>query len=148
MIKMLDFEFPNQWELTSKKNINLEALAGLYHECLDAILPSFYHTLWNNDLQAKTVKDKGLVHKGFQDGHPSPLEHYDYLKHTFKHDWKESTDKAVGAAQTKWIKLMQSAVLSQEGAFSLYSMKPRWLDMLKYETIMRTNTQINPLIHQ
>jgi hypothetical protein len=148
MIKMLDFEFPNQWELTSKKNINLETLAGLYHECLDAILPSFYHTLWNNDLQAKTVKDKGLVHKGFQDGHPSPLEHYDYLKHTFKHDWKESTDKAVGAAQTKWIKLMQSAVLSQEGAFSLYSMKPRWLDMLKYETIMRTNTQINPLIHQ
>lgn len=149
MIKMLDFEFSNQWDLKKNPNLNLKTLTEMYDESLRQILPSFYSTLWNNNLEAKIAKDRKIVHKIFQDGHPTPLEHYDYLKNVFKHDWSDNTDQVVGATQKTWIKLMKGACLGQPGnGFSLYEMKPRWLDMLKYETIMRPNTQINPLINQ
>jgi|TARA_B100000902_G_C27321515_1_gene924983 hypothetical protein len=149
MIKMLDFEYSNQWELKPNPDLNLQTLTHMYEESIGQILPSFYATLWNNNLEAKLAKDKKIVHKLFHDGHPTPLEHYDYLKTVFKHDWSDKTDKVVGATQKKWVKLMTSACLGQPGqGFSLYEMKQRWLDMLKYETIMRPNTQINPLIRQ
>ena len=147
MIQMLDFQFPNQWNLEPNVELKLKTLIELYNESIDPILPSVYQTLWANNLEAKFVKDRKIVDKRFQDGHPTPIEHYDYLKQIFKHEWKDETDRLVGEAQTKWVKLMKSAVNSQTDGFSLYEMKKRWLDMLTYETVMRQSDQINPLIH-
>ena len=53
MIKMLDFEYSNQWDLKPNPDLDLQTLTHMYEESIDQILPSFYATLWNNNLEAK-----------------------------------------------------------------------------------------------
>lgn len=55
-------------------------LLNLYQSDVDRILPSYYKTLWNNDPANNKFKfEAQYVHPMFFDGHPRPLEHYQYL---------------------------------------------------------------------
>ena len=102
--------------------------------------------MYNNNIESKFKRDKKLINKNFQDGHPSPMEHYIFLKDTFKHEWKDSTDRAVEEAQNKWIKLLNDASeLSKD--FHLFNMKQRWLDMFYYETNITPDDKPDPKIH-
>jgi hypothetical protein len=113
---------------------------------LGEILPSFYQTLYNNNIESKFKRDRKTVHKNFQDGHPSPMEHYVFLKDTFKHDWKDTTDRAVEEAQNKWIKLLRDASNDKKD-FHLFNMQQRWLDMFYYETNIKPDEKPDPIIH-
>lgn len=56
------------------------------------ILPSFYKTLWNNKLGNKLKNDMKRIHPCYADYHPTPDEHFLYLKKIFKkHKWSKST---------------------------------------------------------
>lgn len=51
--------------------------------------PSFYEVLWNFD-----IKNKEREHKKkyvYDDFHPSPLEHFQYLDSVFDHEWRQPT---------------------------------------------------------
>ena len=137
----------DQWNhKTRDKNHRLDEMIEYYQPSLKEISPSFYQTLYNNNIESKFKRDKKLINKNFQDGHPSPMEHYIFLKDTFKHEWKDSTDRAVEEAQNKWIKLLNDASeLSKD--FHLFNMKQRWLDMFYYETNITPDDKPDPKIH-
>ena len=105
MLKMLDMENPSQYEQRHFNEFN--DFYEIYHESIKEILPSFYQVLWNNDLQFKTKKDRQLVHPLYSDGHPSPQEHYEYLKSVFDHNWTANTDRTVSEAQDKWLHILK-----------------------------------------
>ena len=75
------------------------------------------------------------------------MEHYFFLKNTFKHDWKDSTDRQVEKTQAKWIKLIRDGINSTIGPFYLFRMKQRWLDMFYYETNITPDDKPDPIIH-
>lgn len=52
---------------------------------LSHIKPSFFKTLWDNDISKRNRVDM----------HPSPMEHLEYLRRVFEHDWKPSTVRKV-----------------------------------------------------
>tara|TARA_B100001287_G_scaffold96389_1_gene80987 strand:+ start:3390 stop:4268 length:879 start_codon:yes stop_codon:yes gene_type:complete len=137
----------DQWTGAKRdKNHRLDDMMKYYGPSLNELLPSFYQTLFNNNIETKFKRDKKLITKNFQDGHPSPMEHYLFLKDTFKHEWKDSTDRAVEEAQNKWIKLLKDASeLSKD--FHLFKMKQRWLDMFYYETNIKPDDKPDPIIH-
>ena len=74
------------------------------------------------------------------------MEHYDYLKNVFKHDWKDETDRKVGKIFNKWKKLMNDASHDVPN-FHIYSLPQKWLDMVRYELRLRPGDQIDPRIH-
>ncbi len=130
---------PNQWD-DSQGNFDpretsqrLDDAIKFYHEPLSFLRPSFYEILWHQNLQTKFSADRKLISKNFFDGHPSPLEHYKYLKGVFKHNWKNETDRQVEKTQEVWIKLLRDASKDKKG-FNVSQMKQRWQDMLFYET--------------
>ena len=75
------------------------------------------------------------------------LEHYDYLKRTFKHNWSPSTNEKVGDIQKKWIKLMNN-VSHNDSKFSVYGQSDRWLKMTKYALEMRHGQNIDFRTHR
>jgi hypothetical protein len=106
MIKMKDFDHPSPYKELQQQILDL---SELYAPTLDAVHPSIMKTLWNNDLDSKFERDEKLVHPLYKDGHPSPAEHFDYLKKTFTHDWSEATQLALDVAQHQWVELMRLA---------------------------------------
>ena len=143
ILKQTDQWIPNNRE----KNYRIDQMEEYYNGSLQFLLPSFYQTLYNNNLENKFKNDRKIVHKKFQDGHPSPMEHYFFLKNTFKHDWKDSTDRQVEKTQAKWIKLIRDGINSTIGPFYLFRMKKRWLDMFYYETNITPDDKPDPIIH-
>ena len=151
--------YVNQWDdslkvepdkHTSKvfgKNLRVDQLRDIYKETISNLKPSFYSVLYNNNWTKKFKADRKLVNKNFQDGHPHPLEHYDYLKRTFNHNWSPSTNEKVGDIQKKWIKLMNN-VSHNDSKFSVYGQSDRWLKMTKYALEMRHGQNIDFRTHR
>lgn len=125
----------------------IEHLRAMYSETINQLLPSFYDTLFNNNWEQKFEADRKLVNKNFQDGHPHPLEHYDYLKRIFKHNWSKTTNKKVGEIQQKWIKYMDGASRTNK-RFSLYQTEERWRQMVRNELVIRPSHDIDFRIHR
>ncbi|MAV94140.1 MAG: hypothetical protein CMA31_00460 [Euryarchaeota archaeon] len=148
--------YANQWDTAVKiedrpkkfgQRTRLQELRDLYAEPIGNILPSFYDVLFNNNWNSKFKADRKLVNKSFQDGHPHPLEHYDYLKRVFKHEWRKETNDKVGQIQKQWIKLMNDVSYGAD-RFSIYSQPKRWLDMARYELVMRNEDNIDSRTHR
>lgn len=159
-IQMNDLvHYVNQWDSTvkldnkSKKTkkfgdkTRVQQLRDLYKETISYLQPSFYDVLFNNNWNQKFKSDQKLVNKNFQDGHPHPLEHYDYLKRTFKHSWRPSTNEKVGDVQKKWVKLMHGVSHNVE-KFSIYQQENRWLDMIRFELGVRKSDDIDFRTHR
>jgi len=125
----------------------LDHLRAMYSETINQLLPSFYDVLFNNNWDEKFKSDRRLVNKNFQDGHPTPLEHYDYLKRTFKHKWSKATNTKVGEIQQKWIKYMDGAS-RKDKTFSIYKKEKRWSDMVRHELAIRPSQDIDFRIHR
>ena len=77
-LKMLDFEYVDQWNHTAKL-YNADELFAIYKVYLDKIYKSFYEILWSNDLNKKREMDFKNIDDKFIDGHPTVIEHYTYL---------------------------------------------------------------------
>jgi len=115
MIPMLDFTIPSSWMHEGKSmgdwiplDEKVKALATVYKQSLNTLMPSIYKVLWNNDLENKFFNDSRLVGLNFKDGHPSPWEHYNYLTTVFAHTWK--TREQAKLAETRWVSLMKAGL--------------------------------------
>ena len=88
-IQMLDLSvFYDQWTCNKIEHRN-----ELLELELRTILPSFYHVLWDDDIEKRHVIEKQLY--GSFNGHPGPAEHLRYLETVFDHKWKELTVSSV-----------------------------------------------------
>ena len=149
--------YSNQWDEPKKitdgvtrgfgDKSRIEHLKDVYSDAIASLSNSFYDVLYNNNWNQKFESDRRLVNKNFQDGHPHPLEHYDYLKRTFKHDWSARTNKGVSDLQKRWIKLMNNASHNKK-KFSIYQEEKRWTDMAYYELRLRKTLDLDFRLHR
>jgi hypothetical protein len=58
-----------------------DLLVKLYEKDIHSVLPNYYHVLWNNNMTQKFKKEQQEIHTMFGDGHPNPIEHWQYLSH-------------------------------------------------------------------
>jgi hypothetical protein len=86
-------------------NVHYDKLCNIYKTELACVHPSFMRTLWNNDIyKFKILPDIETYGTHFSDGHPSPAEHFLYLKTIFPdHKFKEATALAVKLSQENLI---------------------------------------------
>jgi len=121
----------NQWEKgESDYRENIENLADLYKDSLDNISPSYYETLWHNDIDYKWNKDWSEIHLNYSDGHPTILEHYEYLTKTFEFDFSERTKNAVNLLHEQWRKYIQEGYKNTKRSCGLHDMPKKWADAI------------------
>jgi hypothetical protein len=89
-LKLMDFNCLNQWNPTVKKDFD-SAIFDMYRPYMDKIYPSFVEVLWNNDMGFKFNLDKDKFYEKFEDGHPTVLEHFEFLQKTFDHNFGDRT---------------------------------------------------------
>lgn len=91
MMQMSDItERLDDW---SDKTIeNKDDLYELFDNEMLHIKPSFFNVLWGNDISGRSNLD----------AHPSPMEHFEYLRKVFEHDWKPSTILKVQALEDEF----------------------------------------------
>lgn len=88
--KLMEFNCLNQWNPNVREDFDKKIL-DMYRTYLDKIYPSFVEVLWNNDLGLKFALDKDKFYDKFEDGHPTVLEHFEFLQKTFNHIFNERT---------------------------------------------------------
>lgn len=109
-LSMNDFtEYYDQFENSTfnEKQIS-KKIKELYKDSLEKILPSFYNVLWHNDLNVKMQQEHRMFKGNFDDRHPHPQEHLDYLEAVFDHDFLEQTKQRVKEIQQAWFTLIDS----------------------------------------
>lgn len=131
---------PDQWNYESQhshtsKDQQLDQLIQAYSEPLSHMKSSFYDILWNNDTDTKFAQDRKLISEVFFDGHPSPIEHFEYLKRVFDHKWKDTTCKAVQQTQNTWVRLLRDASADKK-YFNICQSLPSYQHMFYLETIL------------
>jgi len=73
------------------------------------ILPSFYKVLWNNKLKTKLLNDMKHIHRYYQDTHPTPIEHWQYLQKVFKkHKWSKTTERTAKTMQLEFTRIIKT----------------------------------------
>lgn len=96
---------------TLKDSTIKQKLLETYQSDLEKIKTSYYDFFdWNNNHREKTDKDCALIHPLYNDGHPSPLEHYQYLFHL----WPELEDQysTVELAYKNWKSILRESYRS------------------------------------
>lgn len=102
-LKMMNFEDICQWG-TTQGSPN-EKIYLQYEKYLKLINPSFYEVLWQNDIQTK-LKRNNSIHFNFLDGHPTIMEHFEYLRSIFiDHKFSENTINTVKIKNEEFITL-------------------------------------------
>lgn len=85
----------NQWgENKPEQTSTSEQLVELYKPYLDEMLPSFYDVLWKGSIENKMEEERQKYGR-FIDGHPTLLEHLNFMEKIFDHKFKEDTKKKV-----------------------------------------------------
>lgn len=98
----------SQWSVDPFQEKELaDKIRNLYEDLIDKILPSFYEVLWNNDLTNKWNQEFELFGGKFDDRHPHPQEHLDFLLKTFDFDFSENVKERVTAIQQNWYNLIK-----------------------------------------
>jgi hypothetical protein len=104
-----------------------------YRTHLLKIKRDFYNELWMDDLQNKFESDSKLIHIQYQDGHPSPNEHLEYVEKTF---WKinQNTKEQIELIQNAWIDFLKHSCSKRK--YMLNSFSKEELDDLKKRTTL------------
>lgn len=97
-------EVTDQWS-TEDSDISKD-VKQLFEPSLSKILPSFYKVLWDDDIQNKLKKDEVEIHPKFFDGHPTILEHLEYLQKSFTYEFSPSTIKTVEHYHRKFLQMI------------------------------------------
>lgn len=100
-LKMLDFEFFDQWVL-KEESTTINAISNQYSKYLEKIEKSFIKVLWNNDLTIKQ-NEEAKIASGYIDGHPNVVEHFTYLENVFEHDFTDATKDKVYNTNTNLV---------------------------------------------
>lgn len=134
-------ETMNQWIHEEIQDTNLKKVLELYNPTVKKILPSFYKVLWKNDINYKFDLDKKITHKNFGDGHPTLLEHLNFLQKTFNYDFSKKTCQIVENYHNNWIKYINDNKLS-----SFYSLPNSDLINFKDNFEIKKSDSISELI--
>jgi len=138
-------EHINQWEnSTTDKEGNIAALSELYRNTLNKIAPSFYKVLWNNDIDNKWNKDWREIHPHFSDGHPTILEHYEYLTKTFDYNFSDKTRLAVEETHTKFVEYIRAGYKKTKIDCGLHDMPQTWANAIHDNFRLRKEAAIPP----
>lgn len=89
------------------KNDNYWKLLTTYNNILKKIYPSFTRILWKNDYEIKEDRNKNLYHKHYPDTHPSPYEHYLYLKNIFDYEFSDDTVNKVKQYELRYMEIIK-----------------------------------------
>lgn len=95
------FDYHDQWKNIPVENKTLNHLIAFEKKFFN---PSFYEILWNNSVKNKFNKENLLGNQIKNDGHPSPLEHFEYLKKIFDHNWQLSTTEKIHQLEDEYVK--------------------------------------------
>jgi hypothetical protein len=118
----------NQWETGHNHcNRDIDNLTNLYKDSLDSISPSFYETLWQNDIDIKWKKDWKEIHPNYSDGHPTILEHYEYLTKTFDFGFSKRTIDAVNSLHVEWKEYIKEGYKKTKRSYGLHDMPKQWV---------------------
>lgn len=109
------------------KNQKYYELQKYYAEDLDSLLPSFFKTLWNNDIyNNKLVLDKNIYGNYFSDGHPNPIDHLRYLEKTFaSHQFNHKTKEIVSAKQKSLEKFLLEKINYLKKPFAIHELSDK-----------------------
>lgn len=130
-LQMLDLANKiNQWENNevSKDSREIQYLKETFSSVLNKLQPSFYDVLWDGDVQNKWEKDWKTVHKNFSDGHPTIVEHLEYLEKTFDHKFSDNTRLAVNRAFEDFVKFIKPKFDKCKKPQGLYDFDQKWQD--------------------
>lgn len=99
-----NFNFISMCEITetiseSSGNENVDPrlydLAENYEHVLNKINPSFQKILWDDNVRNKLEKNRKEIHPEFSDNHPTPDEHFRYLRSVFDYNFTEETKQSI-----------------------------------------------------
>ena len=101
----------DQWG--SKEHLEFEhplaKLGRLYKKSLDKLGKNFYDVLWRGDIGYKFQKDWKTVHPNYSDGHPTPLEHCEFISRALGHTFNSSTKSQVKNLHKEWIDFIRKS---------------------------------------
>jgi hypothetical protein len=128
----------------NEKNYVDENFQDIYQKLCDRYkkvlsMPSFYNLLWHNDIHHhKFRSQKEIYGDYFDDGHPNPLDHLNFLRCLFpRYEFKESTITKVMLSNDQLTKLILSQIQQLQKRFSIYELKDDVLHTLLKETLIK-----------
>jgi len=136
----------DQWA-EEKAESNISNLSHNYGHCLKKISPSFYETLWNNNLQNKWESDWNIVHKYFSDGHPLPMEHLAYLQKTFDYEFNSKTISSVKKTQNSLITYLRKKYDTVTKNTGLYEFDQKWQDGIRQQFKLRNSSRHQDILN-
>lgn len=118
-------------------------LCELYKPYLEKIEKSFFTGLWKNNMyQYKLLPDKEVFGPYFSDGHPTPSEHFEYLKLTFDHVFKQETVEAVNVSNENLVNFIKDISDQKKKQFSLWHLP--WEELHKLKSATRIKESEDP----
>lgn len=141
MLQMVELteQIDQQGKRENITNPHQQKLTEMYKDTISFIKPSFFSVLWRDDIYTnKILVDIKFYNGFFSDGHPTPLEHLEYLKTVFpKHKIKTSTVDAVLKADNYLKDFIKSRATQP---FALYQLSGTELNELKFNTKIKQNS--------
>lgn len=125
MCNLLDIV--DQGEITKLHNFVIKnKLKELYKDDISAVGKDFYTLLWKNDLHKyKFPRDRRDISEFFNDGHPTPIEHFEYLDLLFPNTFTDSTRQAILAKQDFFVTTMKRLAAHYSRMFTVYELDYR-----------------------
>jgi len=148
-LQMLDLANKiNQWENDEVIPNTREAqcLKHTFKSVLDKLQPSFYDVLWNGDVQNKWKKDWKEIHKNFLDGHPTILEHSEYLEKTFDYDFSKKTKKVVNRTFEGFVEFVKPEFDKCKNPQGIYELNQQWQEEMIRRFLITASRPIPPEI--
>ena len=139
----------NQWENSKDTtDVMFKSLRKQYSDVLETILPSFYTALWNDSIDLKWKKDWNEIHRNYSDGHPTILEHFEYLQKTFNHNFHKRTQKIVRSKHKEFVEFIRAKYSSTGKTQGIYQFSQEWQDaMMKKFRIRPSSPMPQEIIH-
>ena len=92
--------------LNKDKKTMIDKLKETFNDSLSKIRPSFYDVLWDGKIDTKTQSLWKQFESKFSDSHPSPNEHYQYIKTVLEYEFHNNTITKVQDAHNTWEKIL------------------------------------------
>ena len=145
MMSMCDIiDMLDQGQTEILKNLSFkEKITEMYKNELDQLHSDFYNVLWQNNPQTyKFPKDMKEISELFSDGHPTPIEHLEYLQNIFPNTFSEKTSDAVKEKYSFFIQNMKRLALHYNRTFTVYELNDYENNLLRKGTILVESEEI------
>jgi len=114
------------------------AVIDLYRDVIDIIVPSFYDILWQDNIhQNKFAIERQELSPYWFDGHPTPIEHWKYLKTVFEFDRPSSYDDKMQIIQDNFVTYIKLLSDQYKKPFAIYDQPKEVLDEFRNRTLVK-----------